>query len=126
MTNTEVMELVAEQVYEACLNCGAEDSEAFNCALDAARNASEPFRLVYGFHMDLHEQLSNEAGTSETSGDGHDHAWNTANDAAWDDIFHAAYLAVIGHGFQLADDEGLTDKEQIDARVDAYVDSVLD
>lgn len=109
------MERVAEEVYEALLEQGISDSIAFDSALNAARNVSEKFSEVY------------KAERSGECCDDEEAAWDRANEAAWDDIFDAALLAVIGRGFVLAEAEGLTDKEykKLDARVGQYVDSVL-
>lgn len=118
MTNIELMEMVAEAAYEACLAQDVDPENAFHEALNAARNACEEFRKIYNAELEGHE-------CGDVCNDCHDAAWEKANDATWESIFDAAHLAVVGHGFQVAHEEGLMDEEQIDERVGVYVDSVL-
>lgn len=118
MTNQELMERMAEAVYEACLAQNVDPEDAFHEAINAARNASDEFRRIYTEEVSGHD-------CSDVCNDCHDAAWDKANDATWEEIFDAAHLAVIGHGFMVAEQEGLVDQEQIDERVGVYVDSVL-
>jgi len=118
MTNQELMEAAAKAAYDACLSQSVEPENAFHEALNAARNVSEKFSRVYGENLGEHDcgDVCNEC---------HDKAWDAANEAAWENIFDAAHLAVVARGFDIAENEGLLEEEQINERVDAYVDSVL-